>query len=89
MARGDKRTGAGRKPGISNATLMKRCIKDYLSEEERRALADAIKEEAIINRRPEMMRFLGEQVFGKASQQIEIKEIGRPIPLLGNARGKK
>lgn len=67
---GGKRPGAGRKPGISKATALKRKIQDYFSEKEVRELIAAAKIQS--RSKPEIMKFLLEQIFGKAPQRLEL-----------------
>lgn len=69
MAKGGKRKGSGRKPGVSKVTQLKRTIQDYITEDEVKSLIDTAKEQA--KEKPELMKFLLEQVFGKAAQTIE------------------
>jgi hypothetical protein len=80
MARGGRRIGAGRKPGISDAMLLRRKIQDHFSDDEMDQLVLALKEEVIKNHRPDLMKFVLEQLFGKASQRVELTgENSRPF----------
>jgi hypothetical protein len=78
MARGGKRDGAGRKPGVSKATLLKRRIQDYVSETEVKRLIAIAK--AQVETKPELLKFLLEQIFGKAPQRMEVSgKDGAPV----------
>lgn len=70
---GGKRPGAGRKSmngGEEVTRLMRRKFTDYVSEEEiESVMASAIAE--AMNGKPEMVKFVLEQVFGKATQRQE------------------
>lgn len=80
---GGKRLGAGRKPGVSETTIIKRRIASYFSEEEVKQLVLDIKEQA--KTKPELLKFLGEQLFGKAPQTIEADVTHHlPKPILDN-----
>jgi hypothetical protein len=70
--RGGKRIGAGRKPGVS---LLKRAIREHFSQEDMDELIEQAKKMA--KTRPEMLKFLIEQVYGRAPQRIEL---GADIP---------
>jgi hypothetical protein len=70
MAKGGKREGSGRKPGVSKATQLKREIHDCFTEQEVQDLIAAAKKMAIT--KSEIMKFLLEQIFGKAPQRIEM-----------------
>ncbi len=67
---GGKRPGSGRKKGTSKATLIRRSIQDYITEAELLAMIEIAKKQAAT--RPELMKFLLEQVFGKAPQRVEM-----------------
>jgi len=78
MAKGGRRPGAGRKPGVSKLTLIKRKIQDHFSDEEVQQLIEDAK--VMARKRPEVMKFLLEQIFGKAPQRIEMTgEGGGPL----------
>jgi len=78
MARGGKRAGAGRRPGVSKATELKRKIQEYFSEEEVQQLIDDVKAQS--KKHPELLKFLVEQIFGKAPQRLEVTgEGGKPL----------
>ena len=70
---GGKRPGAGRKPmygGEEVTRKMRRKFCDYITEEEIEAvMASAIAD--AMNGKPEMVRFVLDQVFGKATQRQE------------------
>lgn len=68
--KGGKRPGSGRKPGVSKATELKRKIQDHFSDDEVKELIEDAKEMA--RSKPEIMKFLLEQIFGKAPQQVEL-----------------
>lgn len=75
MGKGGKREGAGRKPGMS---LLKRAILQHFSEDEVKKLIKDAKQMA--RKRPEIMKFLLEQIFGRAPQQVELSgKDGEPI----------
>ena len=75
---GGKRPGSGRKPGVSKATEIKRKIQEYFSEEDVKEFIELAKEQA--KTKPELMKFLLEQIFGKAPQRVEVTgEDGQPI----------
>lgn len=80
MPKGGKRIGSGRKPGVSKATQLKRRIQDYFTEEEfQELIADAKK---MARTKPEIMKFLLEQQFGKAPQRLEVSgKDGEPIQI--------
>lgn len=61
--------GAGRPKGSLNKN--KKRIKDYFSELEIRKLVGNLKKEAKTN--PDIMKFLAEQIFGKAIQPVDSK----------------
>ena len=71
--RGGKREGAGRKKGSTK----KPQISDFITEEEVKDLVAMAKEQATT--KPELLRFLLEQVFGKARQAIELSGGEEPI----------
>lgn len=80
MAKGGKRPGAGRKPGVSKATQIKRKIQEYFSEEDVKEFIALAKQQA--KTKPELMKFLLEQIFGKAPQQVELTgKDGEPITI--------
>lgn len=68
--RGGKRPGSGRKPGVSKATQIKRKIQDYITEEDVRDLIIQAKKLARKGD-SQLIRYLLDQVFGKAPQPIE------------------
>lgn len=68
--KGGKREGAGRRPGVSKATLLKNKIQEHFSETEVKQLIKDAKKMA--KTKPEIMKFLLEQIFGKAPQRIEM-----------------
>lgn len=70
---GGKRKGAGRKLGSSD----KPKITDYMTEKEITDLVSLAKEQA--KEKPELLKFLIEQYFGKARQQIELSGGEEPI----------
>jgi hypothetical protein len=76
--KGGARPNSGRKPGVSKATELKRKIQEYFSEDEVQNLIQEAKEQA--KTKPELMKFLLEQIFGKAPQQVELTgKDGEPI----------
>ncbi len=70
MARGGKRQGSGRKPGVSSATLVRRKFQDYFTEEEVKKLIADVKRES--KNKPELLKLIVEQLFGKAPQRMEL-----------------
>lgn len=68
---GGKREGSGRKKGVSQATLIKRKIQEYFSEQEVESLIENLKLQ--VKERPDLLKFLLEQLFGRAPQKIEMK----------------
>jgi hypothetical protein len=78
MAKGGVRPGSGRKPGVSKATQIKRKIQEYFSEQDVQEFIALAKEQA--KTKPELMKFLLEQIFGKAPQRVELTgQDGQPI----------
>ena len=74
MAKGGARLGAGRPKG----NFSRPQIRPYFNEDEIKQLVEDIKEEA--KKDPAMKRWLGEQLFGKAPQQLEVGGIdGEPL----------
>lgn len=71
---GGKRQGSGRKPlgddDVDYGRLLKRRIQNYFSEEDIEHLIDQAFEQA--KDKPEILRFLLEQIFGKARQNIGV-----------------
>ncbi len=71
--RGGKRVGAGRKAnpeGIDYAHKLKRKIQTYFEDEDVERLIDLAFEQA--QDKPELLKFLLEQIFGKARQNLGI-----------------
>ena len=66
MSRGGKRPGAGRPEG----TTKKPKISDYITEAEVKSLVATAKKQAKM--KPELLKFLLEQIFGKAPQSLEL-----------------
>jgi hypothetical protein len=79
MARGGKRQGAGRRLGSKNADRPK--IRDFIKPEEITDLVETCKKQAL-DGRPELMKFLLEQIFGKAVQPIGNDE-DKPFQIAG------
>jgi len=70
---GGSRPNAGRKPLYDDEQVsrkMRRKFTDYVSEEEIESVMASALAEAM-NGKPEMMKFVLEQVFGKATQRQE------------------
>lgn len=63
--RGGKREGAGRPKGATSRPQ----IREYITPEEVKELVEKCKEQAKEGR-PELMKFLLEQIFGRAVQPI-------------------
>lgn len=71
MSKGGPRKGSGRPKGsVSDATIMRRRIHDHFTETEVRELIADCK--AMAKKKPEIMKFLMEQLFGRAPQRIEV-----------------
>ena len=67
---GGPREGSGRKQGTSEATLIKRKIREYFTEPQ---VKELIKEAKVMAKKnPHMLSFLLEQIFGRAPQRIEM-----------------
>ena len=67
---GGYREGSGRKPGVSKATKIKRAFQDYFEEREIAAMIRLAKKES--KTKPEILKFVLEQLFGKAPQKINM-----------------
>ena len=80
MAKGGKRSGSGRKKGGTDSEMLKRKIQAHFSDKEvKQLILDA---KAMAKKRPEIMKFLLEQIFGKAPQRVEMSGLdGEPIVL--------
>ena len=66
---GGKREGAGRKPGVSKATEIKRKIQDYINEDDVQDLIKLAKKQAKKGD-SQLIKYLLDQVFGKPVQPI-------------------
>ena len=66
MKNGGKRRGAGRPKGSTK----KPQISDYITEAEVKSLVATAKKQARI--KPELLKFLLEQIFGKAPQSLDL-----------------
>lgn len=65
---------------MSKATLLKRRIQDYVSENEVKRLITTAKGQA--ETKPDLLKFLLEQIFGKAPQRVEVTgKDGAPLIL--------
>lgn len=81
MAKGGKRPGAGRPKGSYNRPQ----IRDYFTEEEVKELVEMIKTHMVDDMT--LLKFVAEQIFGKAVQPISGDPIDRtPIPILHVSR---
>lgn len=67
---GGRRPGAGRKPGKSKVTEIKRLFQEHFSDKEVNELMSDLK--VLIKKDPDMLKFTLEQIFGKAPQRMEI-----------------
>ncbi len=76
--RGGKREGAGRPKGSTK----KPQFGDFVTEEEVQSLVQEAKEQARAGK-TDMLRFVLEQIFGRAPQNIDLTSQGEPLPLLG------
>lgn len=73
---GGKRTGAGRKKGSSTRPK----ITDYFTQKEIDELVDVAKE--MSKRDAGMLKFLLEQIYGKANQSVEVSgNEGGPVEI--------
>lgn len=70
MPLGGRRAGSGRKPGVSKTTLLKRKFQDYFDEKEVKNIIRLVKEQA--KEKPELLKLIVEQLFGKAPQRMQI-----------------
>lgn len=77
--RGGHRKNAGRKRGSKNKDRPK--IRDFVTEKELKELVEVCKAQAL-DSRPELMKFLLEQIFGKAVQPIGNDE-NKPFEIAG------
>lgn len=69
--RGGIREGSGRKIGTKNReTTLRRKITEFFNEGEIRKLVEQAKKEAM--EKPEILKFLLEQIFGKAPMRMEM-----------------
>jgi hypothetical protein len=78
MAKGGKRPGAGRKKGVTNRPQ----IRSYFTDKEIGDLVVQLKERAKTD--STILKFLGEQVFGKAPQPLTDDD-GNAIAIAGFA----
>ena len=80
MPKGGKRLGAGRPRG--SLTVSRPKIHDFVTKEEVKELVEKAKSEAKAGR-PEILKFLLEQIFGRAPLPIS-GDVGNqtPIPIL-------
>lgn len=72
---GGRREGSGRKKKEIEIPKLRQLIKDYLSEDEVKELIEELKKQA--KKKPELLKFILEQVFGKAAQQVEMSHSGQ------------
>jgi hypothetical protein len=81
---GGARPGAGRKPGVSNRPQ----LRDYYTPEERDEVINRMKARALVD--DGMLKFVGEQLFGKAAQQLEVSgPEGEPLSTSLSASDRK
>jgi hypothetical protein len=77
MARGGKRLGAGRPKGSTQRPQ----LRDYFNEDELLDFIELVKTHMVEDMT--ILRFVGEQIFGKAVQPISGDPVDRtPIPIL-------
>jgi hypothetical protein len=74
MARGGTRQGSGRPKGSTSRPQ----IADYVTEQEVKELVKTCKLEAKKGR-PELLKFLLEQIFGKAAQSVDVTSQGQQL----------
>lgn len=68
---GGARKGAGRPLGSKNKeTSLRKRITEFFNDDEIRNLVDLAKEQA--KEKPELLKFILEQIFGKAPQRVEL-----------------
>ena len=81
MSKGGPRPNSGRPKGKKNReTSLRRRIQEFFTEDEIRDLIDTAKKQA--REKPELLKFLLEQFFGKAPQRVEMTgEDGQPIQI--------
>lgn len=70
MPKGGPRKGAGRRPGVSKVTLLKRTFQEYFDESEVKELMKIVKKQ--MKEEPRILQMVVEQLFGKAPQRLEV-----------------
>lgn|SRR3990167_3127925 len=81
--RGGKRVGSGRKKGSTSSVRPK--IVDFVTKKEVRELVRVAKTQAKEGK-PDLLKFLLEQIFGRAPQGIDLTSGGEkiePVPIYG------
>jgi coenzyme F420-reducing hydrogenase alpha subunit len=73
MSRGGKREGSGRPKGSTTRPQ----FRDYITPDEIKGLVEEAKKQA--KDKPEILKFVLEQIFGKAMQPTDITSGGQPI----------
>jgi hypothetical protein len=81
MARGGKRLGAGRPKGSTQRPQ----LRDYFDEQELLDFIELVKTDMVEDMT--ILKFVGEQIFGKAAQPISGDPVDRtPIPIMHVSR---
>ena len=73
MPKGGKQPGAGRPKG----SYTRPQFKDFITKTEIKKLVDEAKKQAF--EKPEILKFVMEQIFGKAPQSVDLTSKGQPI----------
>lgn len=75
---GGARKGAGRKKGGMNSTRAE--FRSHFTDKEIKDFIIELKKQALSGKRPYMLQFVVEQLFGKAPQRLEVTgEDGAPL----------
>lgn len=78
MARGGKRTGAGRPEGSKNAKSVRATIHTYFSEADIEEFFEFLKDNYKEDMR--LMQWVGDHLLGKPSQSIDHTTLGKELP---------
>lgn len=73
MAKAGKQPGAGRPKG----SITRPQLRDYFTEEERLQMVEMIKTHMVDDM--QLLRWAGEQIFGKAPQTVDITTLGESL----------
>lgn len=78
MARGGKRTGAGRPTG----SVTRPQLRNYFTEKDRKEVVEMLKTHMVDDM--VLLKFVAEQLFGKAPQSVHTEdEDGKVLPITG------